>query len=170
MFDVALRSKYKILDKKVLVHCPHFLLKCSSLSTAARDNFNIDHEHDTMDNEDNEENNAANFDEDELIKYYFQWGFKYEEIFQFHDKYYNHGRSYSTLLRRLKQYGLKRRDQLTNDIFIRARARISDIINGPGSAGGYCTVWHTLEVEGIQIYRTRSPKYAMWIRSRRREY
>ena len=38
-------------------------------------------------------------------------------------------------------------------MFIRARARISDIINGPGSSGGYRTVWHTLELEGLRVPR-----------------
>eukprot|EP00794_Sanderia_malayensis_P006763 gene6763-7524_t len=106
-----------------------------------------------LDDEYEDENNPANFNEEDLIRYYFNRGFKYEEIIQFLAKYYNHSISYSTLLRRLKQYGLKRRDQLTNDIFIRARARISDIINGPGSAGGYRTVWHTLELEGMRVPR-----------------
>eukprot|EP00794_Sanderia_malayensis_P002313 gene2313-2663_t len=89
---------------------------------------NANHEHDMLDDEYEDENNPANFNEEDLIRYYFNRGFKYEEIIQFLAKYYNHSISYSTLLRRLKQYGLKRRDQLTNDIFIRARARISDII------------------------------------------
>ena len=79
--------------------------------------------------------------------------FRYEEIIQFLKKYHNHEISYSTLLRRLKQYGLKRRCQLGNDIFIEARERVSEIINGPGSAGVYRTVWHTLELEGIRIPR-----------------
>ena len=116
-----------------------------SLQTAT--GGNADHQFDTLDDEYEEENNPANFNEEDLITYYFNRGFQYEEIIQFLGKYYNLSMSYSTLLRRLKQYGLKRRDQLTDDLFTRARVRISDIINGPGSAGGYRTVWHTLELE-----------------------
>ncbi len=33
------------------------------------------------------------------------------------------------------------------------RQRISEIINGPGSCGGYRTVWHTLKMEGLQVPR-----------------
>lgn len=33
------------------------------------------------------------------------------------------------------------------------RQRISEIINGPGSSGGYRTVWHTLEMEGLRVPR-----------------
>ena len=31
------------------------------------------------------------------------------------------------------------------------RRRITEIINGPGSCGGYRTVWHTLKMEGLQV-------------------
>jgi hypothetical protein len=31
------------------------------------------------------------------------------------------------------------------------RQRIQEIINGPGSCGGYRTIWHTLEMEGFRI-------------------
>ena len=33
------------------------------------------------------------------------------------------------------------------------RQRVSEI-NGPGSSGGYRTIWHTLEMEGLRVPRT----------------
>ena len=48
-------------------------------------------------------------DEETVIKYYFQRGFSYEEIIHFLAKRHDHEISNSTLLRRLKTYGLKRR-------------------------------------------------------------
>lgn len=65
--------------------------------------------------------------------------------------------SYSTLLRRLKAYGLGRRSFLTKDdsksTIQTVRQRVSEIINGPGSSGGYRTIWHTLEMEGLRVPR-----------------
>jgi len=33
------------------------------------------------------------------------------------------------------------------------RQRVSEIIDGPGSSGGYWTIWHTLEMEGLRVPR-----------------
>ena len=33
------------------------------------------------------------------------------------------------------------------------RQRVSEIIDGPGSSGGYRTIWHTLEMEGLRVPR-----------------
>ena len=33
------------------------------------------------------------------------------------------------------------------------REHIKEIIDGPGSMGGYRTIWHTLEMEGIKVTR-----------------
>ena len=55
------------------------------------------------------------FDEETLIRYYFQRGFSYEEILLLLKKHHKHEMSYSTLLRRLKAYGLGRRSFLTKD-------------------------------------------------------
>ena len=59
----------------------------------------------------NEEEDSSNeaeveIDEETIIKYYFQRGFSYEEIIHFLVKRHDHEISYSTLLRRLKTYGL----------------------------------------------------------------
>lgn len=64
--------------------------------------------------------------------------------------------SYSTLLRRLKQYGLQRRnvtDQGFDDTFQNVQTRIRELLNGPGSSMGYRGVWHTLQMEGFRIPR-----------------
>ena len=86
------------------------------------------------------------FDEETLIRYYFQRGFSYEEILLQLKKHHEHEMSYSTLLRR-KAYGLGRRSFLTKDdskgTIQTVRQRVSEIINGPGSSGGYRTIWHT---------------------------
>ena len=41
----------------------------------------------------------------------------------------------------------------SEEIFQRARNRIIEMINGPGSSGGYRSVWHSLEMEGLRIPR-----------------
>lgn len=62
--------------------------------------------------------------------------------------------SRSTLLRKLKFYGLsRRRGPISNDVYINVRRRIGEILDGPGSCGGYRTVWHTLRKEGFQVPR-----------------
>ena len=80
-------------------------------------------------------------DEESLIKYYFQRGFTYQEIILSLAKRHNIEMSYSTLLRRMKLYGLSRRNFFkkneSEEIFERARNRIIEMINGPGSSGGY---------------------------------
>ena len=108
---------------------------------------------DDAENADQEEE----LDEENLIKYYFQRGFTYQDIILFLAKRHNIEMSYSTLLRRMKLYGLSRRNFFTKnaseDIFERARERIMEMINGPGSSAGYRSAWHSLEIEGLRIPR-----------------
>ena len=96
-------------------------------------------------------------DEKELITFYFNRGFSYNEIIQFLAKQHNFSISYRTLCRRLKSYGLHRQgineQANSEDILEIVRRRITEIINGPGSCGGYRTVWHTLKMEGLQVPR-----------------
>lgn len=77
------------------------------------------------------------FDEEAVIKYYFNRGFEYQEIILFLAKNYNYSISYSTLLRKLKQYGLSRRNLNGQTQVVDVRKRIEEIVSGPGSAGGY---------------------------------
>ena len=65
--------------------------------------------------------------------------------------------SYSTLLRRLKAYGLSRRGFSSSvhseETVELVRQRVRAILNGPGSSGGYRSVWHTLEMDGLRVPR-----------------
>ena len=64
---------------------------------------------DSSEEEDSNNEVEVEIDEETIIKYYFQRGFSYEEIIHFLAKRHDHEISNSTLLRRLKTYGLKRR-------------------------------------------------------------
>jgi len=51
-------------------------------------------------------------------------------------------------------YGLSRRgNQIDKNIHNNLRQRIREIIDGPGSCGGYRTIWHTLRMQGYQVPR-----------------
>ena len=102
--------------------------------------------------DDSDSDTELNFDEEGIITYYFNRGFEYSEILLFLVKHHNHHISYSTLLRRLR-YGLSRQKQPSEDELKAVRKRIEEIIDGPGSMGGYRTVWHTLELEGLRVPR-----------------
>ena len=111
----------------------------------------------SSDEEDSSNEEEVEIDEETIIKYYFQRGFSYEEIICLLAKRHKHEISYSTLLRRLKTYGLSRRDFFkvdgSGEVIDAVRQRISEIIHGPGSCGGYRTVWHTLKMEGLHVPR-----------------
>ena len=84
------------------------------------------------------------------MKYYFNRGFEYHILFL--AKNHNHSITYSSLLRKLKQYGLSRRN-LDRQHQVDVRKRIEEIVSGPGSAGGYRSIWHTLQLEGLRVPR-----------------
>ena len=89
--------------------------------------------------------------DEELIRYYFNRGFTYVEICLFLSK--NHGIdiSQSTLKRRLKSLGLRRRNSEYDLPLLRDAVRI--IIDGPDSCRGYRSKWHTLQLDGIRVPR-----------------
>ena len=99
----------------------------------------------------------GSFDEEEILKYYFHRGFSYQEILLFLCNRHQCEVSYSTLLRRLKGYGLKRRgvvnEETFNDKFLKVQRRMRELINGPCSSLGYRSIWHILEMEGLQVPR-----------------
>ena len=101
----------------------------------------------------------AEFDEEEVLQYNFNRGFNYQEILLLLSERHEHPLSYSTLLRRLKKYGLERRGvtdkEEFNDIFCKVQRRIAEQINGPWSSVGYRTIWHTLEI--LLMNRITSP-------------
>ena len=95
--------------------------------------------------------------EEETIKYYFNQGFEFKEILLFLKTYHNLEISMRTLLRRLQLYGLKRRCCETEGELrikhFRMKNRIKEMLYEPGSVGGYRTVWHSLEMEGMRVPR-----------------
>lgn len=93
------------------------------------------------------------FDEEATISYYYRCGFEYKEIITFLSKRHNYEISVRTLFRKLKSFGLSRRDQMLHVDPQQLRRRLEQIIQGPGSCGGYRTVWHTLRKEGFQAPR-----------------
>ena len=97
--------------------------------------------------------NEEEFNEEQVLTYYFYRGFSNKEILQFLAKQHDFHISYSALLRRLKRYGLKRRNSATQEHIGQAQQRIQELLNGPGSLGGYRAVWHTLELEGLRVPR-----------------
>lgn len=90
-------------------------------------------------------------DEKELICKYFKRGFKYEEIRMLLEKHHAIRMSIETLKRRLKDYGLKRRNADFDVEVVRQKIRI--LLDGPDCMGGYRHVWHTLQMEGVNVPR-----------------
>eukprot|EP00794_Sanderia_malayensis_P008893 gene8892-9843_t len=120
---------------------------------------------------DETEDGEDNFDEEELLTYYFYCGYSYEEILQFLKNYHNLTISYSTLLRRLQGYGLRRRNNRNSDEYQnsvgKARERIQALINGPGSLCGSYSAWwrnffHDLEFRGILDMSLELHKECLW--------
>ncbi len=66
--------------------------------------------------------------------------------------------SYSTLLRRLRKFGLRRRSDRNSNTFqntvMFARQQIENMLNGPESLSGYQSIWHTLQLNGVRIPRS----------------
>lgn len=86
----------------------------------------------------------GSFDEEEILKYYFHRGFSYQEILLFLCNRHQCQMSYSTLLRRLKKYGLKRRgvvnEETFNDKFLKVQRSMTKLISGPCSSLGYRSI------------------------------
>lgn len=89
------------------------------------------------------------FNEGQTIKLYFMCDFNYHKTFLFLEKH-RHVMSYSVLLRRLNQLGLHWRKKSADHTHL-AYQSIEEIVNGPGSSGGYRAVWHTLKMEWLQV-------------------
>ena len=89
------------------------------------------------------------------IRYYFSQGLEYFEIVKFLQKYHRTIISKSTLLRRLKDYGLSRRNgkNLSLETIREARERIQPLIERPASFSGYRSVWYSLKMTGFHVPR-----------------
>ena len=92
-----------------------------------------------------------------LLPQYLSNGYNYNEILHFIDKNHNISFSMSTLLCKLKSYGLPRQHQapLPNQMLELAYQRIISLTQGFGSSNGYRCIWHILNREGIQIPQIR---------------
>ena len=67
--------------------------------------------------------------------------------------------SVSTLKRRIKKYGLRRR-QVECDINT-VRESVRNIVDDHGSLQCYRSVWHTLRLNGIQVPRVADQEICM---------
>ena len=93
--------------------------------------------------------------EKEIIESYFYAGYEYNAILSFLCKHHAITMSLSTLKRRLKHYGLKRKtgDEVNNDELTEI---IRNEIDGPSCVSGYRALWHTLRLKyGICVPRAR---------------
>ena len=91
-------------------------------------------------------------EEENLIKEYFSKGFKYDEIIELLSKNHSVKMSIATLKRRIKRYGLQRKN-VDYEINV-VREKIRNILDGPGCIGGYRHVWHALKLQGISVQRS----------------
>ena len=107
-----------------------------------------DFEYDDLEEQDEEQDED---DEDNLLRYYFYRGFKHLEIIHFLSKYHDITVSHSTLKRRLRVLGLKRR-RPEYDI-AEVRNAVRRLLDGPDSCRGYRSIWHTLQLNGLQVPR-----------------
>lgn len=85
--------------------------------------------------------------ERELIEYYFNRGLTYRHITLMLGKHHGIDINERTLKRRLKDYGLRKRDAVNADLVERVRDLILlEICTGPDSLSGYRTMWHVLRL------------------------
>ena len=90
--------------------------------------------------------------EDESKEDYFIRGFQYGEIKDFLSEYHEKEMSISTLKRRIKSYGLSRRNPYYDEQMVRDAIR--EMIDGPECLRGYRSVWHGLQLQGLRVPRT----------------
>ena len=97
--------------------------------------------------------------ERELIEYYFKRGLTYRYITLMLGKHHGIDINERTLKRRLKDYGLRKRDTVNDDLVERVRALILlEICTGPDSLSGYRTMWHVLRLRhNIHVPRRLVP-------------
>ena len=96
---------------------------------------------------------ADGVSEEVAIRDYVNKGFTYDEILALLDKYHGVRMSIATLKRRLKEYGLKRRNVDYNVVSVRDKIS-RGLLDGPDCMGGYRHIWHTLKMQGICVPRS----------------
>ena len=110
----------------------------------------------------------------EIIEYYFHCGYENKIILEFLAIHHGINISLSTLKRRLREYGLRRRNLELDEQMIRNLIEIET--NGPGELRGYRAIWHALRIkhhihvprqEVERIMRELNPDAARQRRERR---
>ena len=96
-------------------------------------------------------------DEEEAIRYYFSRKYEYNTILDFLDKFHDIKMSKWTLLNRLKEYGLTRRNREMDEATL--RQDISRELEGAGNLLGYRAMWRELHFK----YGTNVPRSAVEI-------
>ena len=82
-----------------------------------------------------------------VIEYCFYRGLTYGHVTLMLEKQHNIIMNQRTLKRRLKDYGLKRRETVDEELKERVRDLIvQEICTGPDSLSGYRTMWHVLRL------------------------
>ena len=91
----------------------------------------------------------------EIITGYFISGYEYEAILGFLSKYHDVDMSIATLKRRLKAYGLKRRNAM-NASDRELQDVVRNELDGPSCVAGYRSLWHTLRIKyGLVVPRAK---------------
>ena len=78
-------------------------------------------------------------------------GYTHESIVNLLSKQHSIHIGEQTLRYPLQSYGLRRRCPVYD--LAEVRQRVAEQLDGPGSMGGYRSVWHTLRLDGIQVPR-----------------
>ena len=86
-----------------------------------------------------------NLNEEQAIQFYFERGFHYNSIINFLSKFHAIDISHRTLLNRLNEYRLQRRNRNIDELEV--RRPIESEINGAGNSVGYRMMWQTLRTK-----------------------
>ena len=84
-------------------------------------------------------------EEEEAIRYYFRRSYDYNAILEFLDKYHDIRMSKRTLLNRLRDYGLNRRNRNVDEDLL--RDHINRELQGSGNLLGYRAMWRRLHLK-----------------------
>ena len=85
--------------------------------------------------------------EREIIEHYFHRGYEYKSIVLLLAKYHDIRLSERSLKRKLKDFGLKRREHVDENLEIRVRNIITEELSaGPDRLNGYRSMWHILRL------------------------
>ena len=113
-------------------------------------------------------------DEKQLIQHYFNCDYAYEVIVDFMSKYHGVSISLSTLKRRLKEYGLKKRNCEVDEEKVQQLIKLE--MAHAGEQSGYRTIWHTIRLVHkihpprkmvAEILRELNPEASLAHKSRR---